>query len=511
MNVNTIAKVAASAVAAASVGVGVYVATIDDVPPAETGSTEINWSLYLPDIDNYFPELPVVAVPAVELPVAALPDLSFPIAEVPGVETPAADLPEVDMPGADMPALDAPRFVTLGTAAPVVIAPAVVAPGADAPVVTAPSADTPKANAPRIAAREYLGEQPDTAPLEISAPEVERITLTLPETGAGEISAGVFAAARKMAVMQELFRDKRSAAHDRSFASGEVIDRWTQIYREYAAKSCVKVALPDAQIRMISEVLLPKNAGQFAVLRENLAYYKGRGYTSVLVTFDGSERVSDLRSLVKYLRYLGWEVWFAFSGPESLAASVFVEPALLREQLMALAQYSTGMILGWRRTSAHLLLQDDAWMNYLCASAREGNPALVILGEVYYGNTAEHPHAGQWGWGINLPEYASGAILCNFGFSGVDAESICGRLVPAQVGNVPQIAVVTGQKPYYLTEAPNGLSQEVNQEIKERIEVKFVAAGCRGSVTLQDDGKHLSSNNLSETPYSSLATERTKK
>ena len=150
-------------------------------------------------------------------------------------------------------------------------------------------------------------------------------------------------------------------------------------------------------------------------------------------------------------------------------------------------------------------------MNYLCACARESNPSLAILGEVYYGNTAEHPHAGQWGWGINLPAYASGALLCNFGFSGVDAESICGRLVPAQIGRMPMAVVVTGQKPYYLTEAPNGLSQEVNQQIKEKIEAKFVAAGCRGSVTLQDDGRDLEKNNLSETLYSSLTTERTKK
>ena len=73
------------------------------------------------------------------------------------------------------------------------------------------------------------------------------------------------------------------------------------------------------------------------------------------------------------------------------------------------------------------------------------------------------------------------------------------------------VAVVTGQKPYYLTDDPNRFSQEVNQQIKERIEAKFVAAGCRGTVTLQDDGRHLSSNNMSETLYSSLATERIKK
>ena len=406
----------------------------------QTATETIDWALYLPDIDSYTPAVAQIAVPIVELP-----DVAAPTVDVPGV---------------------------------------------DAPV---------------IAEREYTGVRADTAPPEITAPEIERITLTLPTTGAAEINAAVLAAADRMSRMQGVFRDQRSVAHDRTVADNSFIDRWMDIYRDYATASCAKVPLPDgAPIRMISEVMLPKTAGQFAVLRENLDYYKGRGYTSVLVTFDGSEAPSDLGNLVKYLRYLGWKVWFAFSGPESLTASVFVDPTLLREQLMALARYSTGMILGWRRTSAHLLLQDEAWMNYLCSSAREANPGLLILGEVYYGNTAEHPHAGAWGWGVNLSEYASGALICNFGFSGADADAVCKRLVPAQIGRIPMVAVVTGQKPYYLTTDRNGLSQAVNQQIKEKIEAKFVAAGCRGTVTLQDDGRHLSNNNLSETLYSTL-------
>ena len=437
---NTIAKVAASTVAAASVGVGVFVATMDDTQQTAAGRQAIDWSLYLPDLDNYLPAMPTVAVPDMTPPAIALPDTAAPAAAIPDAETPDAEVPT------------------------------------------------------------------------ITAPEIERITLTLPATGAGEISAAVLTAARRMAALQELCRDRRSVAHDRSIASNESMDRWTQIYRDFAGVVCTKVPpAVRAPVRMISEVMLPKNAGQFATLRENLEYYRTRGYNAVLVTFDGSEAPSDLRNLVKYLRYLNWEVWFAFSGPERLDASVFVDPARLKDQLAALAEYSAGMILGWRRTSAHLLLQDASFMNYLSSCAREANPGLMILGEAYYGNTAEHPHEGQWGWGVNLPAYASGAVLCNFGYINVDAEAVCRKLAPAEIGRVPLFAVVVGQKPYYLTADPNGFSQEVNQAIKERIEAKFVAAGCRGTVTLQDDGRHLSSNNLSETLYRSLATERNEK
>jgi len=397
---------------------------VDDTPQTAAAERQaIDRSLYLPDLDNYLPAMPAVAVPDMTPPAIALPDTA--------------------------------------------------APAAEAPTIT--------------------------------APEVERIILTLPATGAGEISAAVLTAARRMSRMQDVFRDRRSVAHDPTTAYNGFIDRWMEIYRDFAGVVCAKVPLADGTpLRMISEVMLPKNAGQFAVLRENLEYYKGRGYNAVLVTFDGSEAPSDLRNLVKYLRYLNWEVWFAFSGPERLDASVFVDPARLKDQLAALAEYSAGMILGWRRTSAHLLLQDASFMNYLSSCAREANPKLAILGEVYYGNTAEHPHEGQWGWGVNLPAYASGAILCNFGYVNVDAEAVCRKIVPAEIGRVPLFAVVVGQRPYYLTAHRNYLTQEVNQKIKEKIEAMFVAAGCRGTVTLQDDGRHLSTNNLSETLYRSL-------
>ena len=35
--------------------------------------------------------------------------------------------------------------------------------------------------------------------------------------------------------MQRIFRDQRSVAHERTVANNEFIDRWTEIYREYAA------------------------------------------------------------------------------------------------------------------------------------------------------------------------------------------------------------------------------------------------------------------------------------
>ncbi len=147
-------------------------------------------------------------------------------------------------------------------------------------------------------------------------------------------------------------------------------------------------------------------------------------------------------------------------------------------------------------------------MNYQASCVREKNPNILIIGEIYYGNTAEYSEEEKWGFGINLPSYASGCMIVNFGFLSTDIKSIVRTLIPSKIGNIDLFGVVIGQTPYYLTERKNNLGQEKNQEIKERIESKFIKAGCKGTITFQNDGSYgfdkKLNNNLSNTVYTEL-------
>jgi hypothetical protein len=313
----------------------------------------------------------------------------------------------------------------------------------------------------------------------------------------------------KQKKLSTLFKDKRNIEYETNFLFKKHIDKWIDIYDTYKVKNFYKIPL-QKEFRMITEVKLPKTSKQFEILEKNLAYYKSRGYDSVLIAFDGSENPSDLNKLVKYIRYKGFRSFFAFGGEENLNVSVFVNPETLKKQLQSLAQYSEGFLLGWRRTSAHLLEQDIQYMNYMSECVRIANKNCLIFGEIYYGNTAKYPHEGKWGFGYNLPNYASGVVVCNFGYESVNAEGVVKYIVPSKIGNkYHQIAVITGQKPYYLTDNRNNLSQEENQKIKENLELRFKNAGCKGTITLHDDGRngvgryHIN-NNLSETIYTSL-------
>jgi hypothetical protein len=217
-----------------------------------------------------------------------------------------------------------------------------------------------------------------------------------------------------------------------------------------------------------------------------------------------------LSNLVKFIRYKGFRTYFAFGGDENLYVSVFVNPNKLKKQLQSLAEYSEGFLIGWRRTSAHLLEQDIQYMNYMTECIRDVNKNCLIFGEIYYGNTAKYHEKNKWGFGYNLPNYASGVVICNFGYDSVNAESVVKYIIPSKIGNkYEQIAIITGQIPYYLTVNKNNLTQEQNQKIKENLELKFKKAGCKGTITLHDDGRngiggYRINNNLSETIFTSL-------
>ena len=305
------------------------------------------------------------------------------------------------------------------------------------------------------------------------------------------------------------FKDERNVESDKLIANNEFMEKWFEIYNNYKNKSFDKIPLNN-EFRMISEIKLPKNREQFDILEKNLEYYKSRGYNSVLISFNGGENHQELSNLVKYIRYKGFRSYFTFGGEESLYVSVFVNPDKLKKQLQSLAEYSEGFILGWRRTSSHLFEQDIQYMNYMTDCVRSVNKNCLIIGEVYYGNTAKYPHQYKYGFGYNLPNYASATLIVNFGFSAVKADSVVKEIIPEKIGNsYNQIAVVVGTNPYFLTKYKNNLTQEENQKEKEKLELKFKNAGCKGTITFHDDGSDgiynkKINNNLSEIIYTSL-------
>ena len=306
-------------------------------------------------------------------------------------------------------------------------------------------------------------------------------------------------------ISRELFVDQRSIEHDNVLNKQEVFIKWTKIYKEYKNMPYIKYVSIDKPFRMITEVGIPKNLDSLNILTENLKYYKSQGYDSVLVVFNKDDNSQDVLNTIKYIKkYLGMNVWLAYTGKELLTVSVFMDLDKYTSILTNCAPYISGYINSWRRTSAHLWEQDKAFMNYTNITLRRSNPNLPIVGELYYGNTHKYDKVNYVGFGLNNFENSSAIMIVNFGFKRIDVNYLTKFILSKYVGKTPLIACVVGHKPYYMTTNNNGYDYKTNMKIKHEVEQVFLRNGYIGVVTLSNDGKEMETNNLSTTLYNTL-------
>lgn len=294
-------------------------------------------------------------------------------------------------------------------------------------------------------------------------------------------------------------KDVRSFKHDKSITyDNKSFAKWIDIYKQYENVTAIKF-VKAPKFRMISEIVYPTGRYQLDILSKNLEFYKSVGYDSVLLTFDGTENVTNLVNLVKYIKknyQLG--VWFTYSGEESLNHSIFIDPDLYKEYLQQLAVVCDGYINSWRRTSGHLLEQDEAFKNYTNAMLREANNKLPIIGELYFGET--HKYTGiNRGYSLNSSVNNSAIMAVNFGYFNVNIDYVVKNILKNKAGEGDYVGLVVGRSPYYKT---NNKQDDylIYLDEKRQIEDCFIKAGCIGTITLQNDGKEYT-NNLSEYLY----------
>jgi len=228
------------------------------------------------------------------------------------------------------------------------------------------------------------------------------------------------------------------------------------------------------------------------ILDSNLEFYKKQGYNSVLMAFNGTEALDKLVDVEDLILSKGFKVFIAYSGPESLEWSMFIDPSKLEEYLSTLGAKAEGIIIGWRRTALHLFIPDKPYINFILKSAMKKNAKLIVLGEAYLGETADTNGKGG-SVTINLPANASGVLINGIGFNGVDVErALKGAF--SQVKSQKRIAVIVGDNPYYLSRNANKRNFQQNLKIKQNLEKQFISAGCNGTITLHGDSEPVNLN-----------------
>lgn len=354
--------------------------------------------------------------------------------------------------------------------------------------------EVPKTEVAKVAVTKLEVSKTDVSMIEISKADVSVFEVAALEVGSVDVTkheVTSFAELLRRGIelqktQRELFRDQRNLMFDGTIGLNSANwMRWIGIYRN--AKPYALKQVPFRRgMRMIAEAGAVKSADERKTLSENLQYYAGRGYDSVLLTFDLSERLEELEEAVELIRAAGLKIWIAYSGPEDLRHSVFVPPQKLEQYLFTLAGYAEGLVLGWRRTALHQLLQDRPFTDLLLRAARRGNARLQVLGESYIGETTETPEYTRTPMFHN-PDGVSGTIVSGLGFYGVNVRgALSGVFAP--VADMERVALIVGSRPYHQTLHPSGLTSEQERRIKVSLESKFRAAGCTGTITLHGDG-----------------------
>ena len=408
------------------------------------------------------------------------------------------ELPRVNLPAVSVPAVASPDVVSFDVASPAVRETEVFRADVASLSVASPEVEKAEVVTPEVVITRFVSaltleelkipEPPDpavnTKARLVLLPTPQGVKIVLPDVT--DPSERIPLVIELQRTLQALFRDKRNLAYDKTVGIDSAAwKKWIEIYRKNEPYTIEYKALPSG-LRIICEVKCPQNAEQTDTLDKNLEAYRAAGYNAVLLTFDLTEPLSKLLDVVSLVRSRDMRVVFAYTGPERLEWSVFQDPDKLASFLRSLGAVSDAFLIGWRRTSLHLLIPDPQWINFLVKNARGFNRDLPIIGEAYLGQTAESG-GSERAVTYNIPENVSAVLCFGIGYKGVAIERALDLVFPKTKG-LPRIGLAIGERPYFDTRNNTKKSMRENNAIKARIERRFLSAGCVGTMTIRGDG-----------------------
>lgn len=321
----------------------------------------------------------------------------------------------------------------------------------------------------------------------IETVEIEKLSPEQIEILFVQIESLNFDVERMMALQKLLARivkDKRSLQHDKGLTIyNEALAGWLEVYNKPLPEPINYIPL-KAGVKIIAELRSLDYA------KENLAYYKKQGYNACLVTINGTESTADVRARINTVRLAGLDAWFAWAGPESLHWSVFADISKIKKLFNVAAPLCDGYLPAWRRTSVHLIEQDEKYIEFLASLVRKANPNIYVLGESYYGQTWKNkPFINQQGWTAldNVVRNQSGVLIAGISTQGFAIEGALNGIF-GKWRNSRRLGLVLGERPYYASTHDNKRSFRENLAIKKQLENRFIRAGCIGVITIHGDG-----------------------
>lgn len=271
-----------------------------------------------------------------------------------------------------------------------------------------------------------------------------------------------------------------------------IFTKWQKIYKDGVPPvEKVNYEIPKNG-RFMFEIRTPHSESEFDNIRKELDLFKKEGYIGVVFVWDGKEDYQNLIKAQEIAKEKGFRIWLSFSTHDYLSHSSYIDPDLYQNGLSELSKNSEAFLMGWRRTSIHLQIQDEPWQNFTMQACRKGNPNIGFIGEYYYGYNGTHP-AGEFHGYLNLKNSYNGIIVVNFGFLSVnprDALRMIHRTVPK---DVPLVIVIWGESVHYLNSKKSDLRKRTKPQyrrINRLLEKRFMSLGFHASIGCAGDGSN---------------------
>ena len=449
-------------------------------------------------------ETEVLEQAGADIPVP-IPTITIPVVQIPVIITPKVIIPEIIIPQVTVITTITSAQLAMIVDNPAILLNKIVIPSTNIPAVSAygsvfqySTADIkgltlPVTNIPTVVSYGYT-QKPLSAPdliTKIILPSIEDagkgVAENLAKMKDGIAKESVF---QKTDHPRNYITDKRTLAYTKDIASSNLIWKaWKQVYsQDYPPMEYVRV--PDVtQIKMICEMKATQTQAERDNLLAELAYFKGLGYNTVLAVWEG-ENTYGLSEQIAIVKAMGFKVFFTYGTRERLEDKIFIEPAKYASGLATLAGQCDGYLVGWRRTSLHLFKADSKFIAYSVNAVRQGNSTIPVFGEIYRGYAGSKNKDGSENMNelcVNIPANASGAFVINFGYQGVRPDGVL-KLARAST-DVPLIALIVGERPYYMTTYDNHKSKVENRTIIDGIEKRFKKFDF-GTATLAGDGSN---------------------
>lgn len=267
--------------------------------------------------------------------------------------------------------------------------------------------------------------------------------------------------------------------------------KWKKIFQSNI-KPVQKVDYVVPTGRWMFQAWTPQNDQQKNNLNSELQYVKNRGYIGVVVCWDGKSDYNKLVQVQQLILSKGLKVWLAFSPlkTDSLKLSTFVQPQYFAKGLGVLSVRSQAFIMGWRRTSIHLNLQNQQWQNYTMQALRSGNPKIGFIGQAYYGYNGTDS-SEQYHLYVNYRDNYNAVLAVNFGFLSVSPRWAKAKLrTKIKDNNCQYICLIQGITATYLTGKSNlkQRSKVQYRRINQSLQRRFLRNGFVAVAGLSGDG-----------------------